>query len=65
MQFLLQPQQGPELLLVEFSRAHADVVRQHEVEKDLLLAVEVRADDDLGVLGAFFAGAPEGVESSI
>ena len=53
---ILEPQQGPELVLVEFFYADANVVRQHEVEKVLLLAVEVRDDVDLGPRCAFFAG---------
>ena len=50
-----QPQQKPELLLIQFLNADADVVRQDEVEKDTLLAAELRANDDLGSRGAFFA----------
>ena len=40
------------------SSSHADayVVRQHEVEEDLLLAVEVGADDHLGLCSALLAG---------
>lgn len=33
--------------MIDFLHADADVVRQHEVEEDLLLAVEVRADRHL------------------
>ena len=54
---ILQPQQRRELLLVELFHAHADVVRQHEIEKDLLLLAEVRADVELGPRGALLTGA--------
>ena len=41
---VFQPQQWGELVLVELFDADPDIVRQHEVEKDLLPAVELRAD---------------------
>src|SRR2546426_5009878 len=53
---VLQPQQGRQLVLVELFHADADVVRQHEVEKDPLFVVELSADDDLRPRGALFAG---------
>ena len=52
----LRCKQRRELFLVEFFDADLHVVRQHEVEEDLLLAVEVRADVDLGLGGPLLAG---------
>ena len=49
---ILEPQQGRELLLIEFLDADTDVMRQHEVEKRLLLAAELCADRDTGIGGA-------------
>jgi N utilization substance protein B len=39
----------------ELLYADAHVMRQHEVEKNLLLAVEARADKDLGLCSSLFA----------
>lgn len=49
---VLEMQQGHELVLIKFFHSDADIVREHDVEKDLLLAVEMRADVELGSLGA-------------
>ena len=53
---IFEPEQRRELFLIEFLDANAHVVRQHEVEEDLLPAVEARADNDLCFLRAFLAG---------
>ena len=45
-----------QLLLLEFLHADAHVMRQHEAEEDLLLGVEVGADDQPGARRPFFAG---------
>ncbi len=44
---IFEPEQRRQLFLVQFLHADAHVVRQHEIEKRLLLAVELRADTRL------------------
>jgi hypothetical protein len=44
---VLESEQGSELLLKQLLDPDADVMGKHEVKKGLLLAIEVRADDDL------------------
>ncbi len=41
---VLEPQQRRELFLVEFFHTHGNVVLEDEIEKDLLLGVELRVD---------------------
>ena len=53
---ILQPEQRREFFLIKLFHAHAHVVRKHEIEENLLLAVKVCADDDFGLRGAFLAG---------
>jgi hypothetical protein len=44
---IFEAQQGRELLLIQLFDADTNVVCEHEVQKALLLAVEVAADGDL------------------
>lgn len=44
---IFEAEQGGQPLLVEFLDSDADVVRQDEVEKNLLLPVEVRRNSGL------------------
>jgi hypothetical protein len=41
---VFEPEQRRQLFLVEFPNTHTHVMREHEVEEDLLLAIEVCAD---------------------
>jgi len=50
---VLEPQQRRELLLIQLLDPDADVVSKHEVQKGLLLAVEMGADDALSPRGPF------------
>jgi hypothetical protein len=52
---VLEPQQGRELLLIQLLDPDTDLVSKHEVQKRLLLAVEVGADDGFSPAGPFFA----------
>ena len=49
-------QQRRELLLIELLNTDVDVMRQDEVEENPLLAVESRADLDIGLGRALCAG---------
>ena len=52
----LSESNGRQLLPIQFFDADLHIMRQHEIEEDLLLAVEVGADLDLGLRGPFLAG---------
>jgi len=52
---VLEPQQGGKLLLIQLFDPDTDVVSKHEVQKGLLPAVKVAADDYLGSRGPFLA----------
>ena len=52
---VFEPQQGRELILRQFFHPHLHVLRQHEIEKGLLPAVEVGADLHPGLLRPLLA----------
>src|SRR5258708_28144807 len=52
---VLQTEQRRQLFLVELFHADAHVVRQHEVEKDLLFRIEIGAYHDLGAGSSLLA----------
>ena len=56
-----QPKKWGEFVLVEFLDADLDVLGQHEVEKGLLLGIEIGVDGDFGVGGPLFASEVMGV----
>ena len=45
---VFQLEQWRELLLIQFLHSFAHVVREHEVEEDLLPGIELRTDSDFG-----------------
>ena len=51
---ILEAQERGQLGLVELFHPYVDVVRQDEIEEDLLLAVEVRGDLHLGLARTLF-----------
>ena len=53
---VFEPEQRRELFLIEFLDTNAHVMGQHEVEKDLLLAVKTGADYHLSLRGTVLAG---------
>lgn len=53
---VFEPEQRRELLLVEFLDAHAHVMREHEIQEELLLGVEPGVEVNLRIRGPDFSG---------